>query len=390
VIHVPLDTGNTVFYALGALWGIPVVTSYHTLVSQYILAAVQRSNFVLRAIAKVLVFVHQSGAVLSALNSAALLPSSDIAAGDYTGNLPFVDQVFWQEKSVNWGPLVDTDCFKNYRGLDRVKGIRELISFGHVDEQILIFVGRLSAEKGIMFLVNSVMEARKRQMAVRLVLVGDGPLAGQLAGYHGETQGVYCVPKFIPHDELPLFYSAADVFVTNSEFETVGFTYLEALSSGTVAIAAKSIAADRIIKEPSDKSEDIKRGRSSSPNGWTFTADDTDSFLDALRRCNDHPTIEPEAVRASVSYASKEQSLRNLMRAYKIATSAKQGVIKRAIVCIESIIVCFALMWFPSLARGVNCTSWWLRAYHAGAFFLSLAVATCLLYYPCQFVYNIV
>ncbi len=98
---------------------------------------------------------------------------------------------------------------------------------------ILLYVGRLCREKNLDALVLTADELRRAGVAHRLVLVGDGPLAGELrerlpdALFTGVQRG----------DDLASWYASADLFVFPSVVETFGNVVLEAFSSGVPVVA---------------------------------------------------------------------------------------------------------------------------------------------------------
>jgi glycosyltransferase involved in cell wall biosynthesis len=53
---------------------------------------------------------------------------------------------------------------------------------------------------------------------------------------------------FIPHDSLPTYYAACDLFVLPSVFETFALTLLEALSTGKPVVCAKVGGAQEIAR----------------------------------------------------------------------------------------------------------------------------------------------
>ena len=107
---------------------------------------------------------------------------------------------------------------------------------------IVLFVGRLSAEKG----VNDLMEAWRiaSRGAAVLVLVGPDMAghawdAGAPARAFVEAHGLAPTVRFEgPASDPAPFYRAADVFVQPSHFEALGNTAIEAMASGLPVVAS--------------------------------------------------------------------------------------------------------------------------------------------------------
>jgi glycosyltransferase involved in cell wall biosynthesis len=84
----------------------------------------------------------------------------------------------------------------------------------------LLYVGRLSEEKGI-------VELSDAARGLPLVVVGDGPLRNLLPEAHG----------FVPPGELHAFYERASVVVVPSRREGYGMTAREAMAHGRPVVA---------------------------------------------------------------------------------------------------------------------------------------------------------
>lgn len=113
------------------------------------------------------------------------------------------------------------------------------------DTPVLLFVGRLAAEKNIPLAVRSWQVLRAEWPDLQLVLVGDGPLREALTRQYPQliTAGVQTGVA------LAEYYASADVFVFPSLTETFGLVTLEAMASG-LPVAAFDMAAARSFIRP--------------------------------------------------------------------------------------------------------------------------------------------
>lgn len=95
---------------------------------------------------------------------------------------------------------------------------------GVMERPILLYCGRLLAEKRIDLLL------RTRPSNTTLAIVGAGAESERLRKFHDPVGGVVCVVgETLPQEQLRLFYRAADIHVSASNFETLGNTVHEAL-----------------------------------------------------------------------------------------------------------------------------------------------------------------
>jgi glycosyltransferase involved in cell wall biosynthesis/predicted metal-dependent phosphoesterase TrpH len=111
------------------------------------------------------------------------------------------------------------------------------------DVPVILYAGRLSAEKGVMELPEIYRNVRKTCTNVQLVIAGQGPAAGTLKNELPEA--VYL--NWLERDRLPAVYSCADLFVFPSRFDTFGCVALEALSCGLPVVAYKAKGTRDII-----------------------------------------------------------------------------------------------------------------------------------------------
>lgn len=103
------------------------------------------------------------------------------------------------------------------------------------------FAGRLVPEKGVRDLLEA---ARQLDGPVRLLVVGDGPLRGELAS-SGDSRLTVDVCTGVGHDRMPGMYAEMDVLVLPSRTterwaEQFGRVLVEALSCGVPVVGSSS------------------------------------------------------------------------------------------------------------------------------------------------------
>jgi glycosyltransferase involved in cell wall biosynthesis/predicted metal-dependent phosphoesterase TrpH len=98
----------------------------------------------------------------------------------------------------------------------------------------VLYVGRLTKEKGVDLLAEAFLQARAADPRLHLVLAGGGPEAeplraqlGSAATFLGWQYGA----------ELPVTYASADIFMFASQTDTFGQVILEAQASGLPVVA---------------------------------------------------------------------------------------------------------------------------------------------------------
>ncbi|MGZ4198972.1 MAG: glycosyltransferase, partial [Thermoleophilia bacterium] len=110
-------------------------------------------------------------------------------------------------------------------------------------KKVILWVGRMSPEKGLDFLALAYDRLRHRRDDVQLVLVGDGPYREQLTGLLPGASFL----GYRTGDELATIYASADVFVFPGRAETFGQVLLEAAASGLPAVVTAGIGVDENV-----------------------------------------------------------------------------------------------------------------------------------------------
>jgi len=107
------------------------------------------------------------------------------------------------------------------------------------DRLKLLFLGRLTADKGWTFTVKALAGWQQRE-AIALIIAGDGPLKPTLAAQF-QAMGIpaYFLGR-VPPDQVPALLAHSDVHVSASRKETWGLTALEASAAGIPVLAPKA------------------------------------------------------------------------------------------------------------------------------------------------------
>jgi glycosyltransferase involved in cell wall biosynthesis len=123
--------------------------------------------------------------------------------------------------------------------------------FGAVNgESLVLFVGKLIGLKNIPILIEALAKLRASGRAVRLLVVGSGPLAGELADMANACLLPATFVGFANQSKMPEFYAAADVLVLPSYSETWGLVVNEAFACKLPAIVSDRVGcAPDMIKD---------------------------------------------------------------------------------------------------------------------------------------------
>ena len=117
-------------------------------------------------------------------------------------------------------------------------------SHGLADDDVAIaFLGRLVMEKGLDTFAETMDELRRRRVAHKVLVIGDGPARGW---FERALPGASFV-GFQTGAELGRALASADLFFNPSETETFGNVTLEAMASGLPVVAAGTTGASSLV-----------------------------------------------------------------------------------------------------------------------------------------------
>ena len=146
--------------------------------------------------------------------------------------------------------------------LGTFKPISREVSRGNLGlngDKVLLYVGRIESLKGLDLLVHTAAQIRNVDdidgMRV-LVVGGDDGKSRELDRIKKLTQELNVSSIFdfvgrVDQDELPMYYSAADVCVVPSFYESFGLAALESMACGTPVVASRVGGLSTVVKHGS-------------------------------------------------------------------------------------------------------------------------------------------
>lgn len=148
------------------------------------------------------------------------------------------------------------------------------------DRKIVLYVGRLSQEKGLLELMRAFAAATPRVPEAMLILVGDGPMRPQLdelAGKLGLGAAQIRFTGRMDSSEVPLWLRAADVFALTSPNEGFPCALAEAMSAGLASVVSRVPGNTQLVDD--------------GVHGITVALDDEDAIAGALVQLLNDPEL---------------------------------------------------------------------------------------------------
>lgn len=120
------------------------------------------------------------------------------------------------------------------------------------DKKVLLYVGRISPQKGIEYLLEALPRVVQKHQDVKLLVVGGPTYEIKSPAYNAYFANLQRIIKkynltdavrfagYVNLEKMPQYYAAADVCVLPYVYEPLGNTVLEALASGKPLIASKT------------------------------------------------------------------------------------------------------------------------------------------------------
>jgi 1,2-diacylglycerol 3-alpha-glucosyltransferase len=205
---------------------IPLIVSAHTLWEEYSSYVSFIPKFLLKKIGAILLGFHRKYGDL------VVTPSVAMKA---------VLRSYHVEKTIRVIPtgvaLDDFHCITE----NEKRELHELIDtdVNLQNRSVLLYVGRIGAEKNIAFLIDVVGKIAPLIPGVVLLIVGDGPHRAELETVVRERNLAQHVvfAGYVLREKLVDIYARSDVFVFASKTETQGLVIVESLRCGTPVVA---------------------------------------------------------------------------------------------------------------------------------------------------------
>ncbi len=191
-------------------------------------------------------------------------------------------------------------------------------------DRMILFVGRIERLKGVDTLIRSMSCLRLQEMKkpACLAVIGGDPTASpeQMSAEMARLQTLcqeLCMDDMVVflgkrgQDTLPYYYSAAEVLVMPSHYESFGMVALEAMACGTPVVASQVGGLAFLVQD--------------GVTGFTVPDGDSEALCNRLTRLLDQPELRAQMARAAAETASGyawENIARQLIEVY---TSLLQG-----------------------------------------------------------------
>lgn len=119
------------------------------------------------------------------------------------------------------------------------------------EDKVLLTLSRIAPEKKISNLLKVLPELIKNHPTIKLVVAGDGPDLKNLENKVKEMkiEDYVLFVGSVEHSDVGNYYAMADLFVSASDTETQGLTYIEAMAAGTPSIVYDTEYTEQIFNQ---------------------------------------------------------------------------------------------------------------------------------------------
>jgi 1,2-diacylglycerol 3-alpha-glucosyltransferase len=201
---------------------------------------------------------------------------------------------------------IDLKNFQKHITIDEKKKIITKLGINYGDK-IITYVGRTAKEKNIDEIITFFKDISNEIANAQLLIVGAGPELQNLKDLvkkEGLENRIHFAGMVDP-EEIYKYYKISEIFVTASNSETQGLTYIEALSSGCPIVCKWDQCLENIIVQG-------KNGYAYKKQ-WEFS----NYVIEILKNNILRENMSREAIIKAEEYSSK-QFEEKVLKAYKI------------------------------------------------------------------------
>jgi D-inositol-3-phosphate glycosyltransferase len=193
-------------------------------------------------------------------------------------------------------------------------------------ERVILFVGRIEALKGIDTLIQALASLRRKGLIVCLSVIGGEPEGGQAGSEMERLQdlcrqaGLADLVAFLGkkgQDTLPYYYSAAEVVVVPSHYESFGMVALEAMACAAPVVVSQVGGLAYLVQD--------------GVNGFSVPVDDAQALADRLALLLTDPQLRQElgrrAAESAREYAWENIAARMLKLYEQILSKEPEGLV---------------------------------------------------------------
>jgi glycosyltransferase involved in cell wall biosynthesis len=197
-------------------------------------------------------------------------------------------------------PAAQADEFRQRRGLP---------------EHFILFLGTLEPRKNVQTLIRAYARWHKAEARIpKLIIAGAKGWYYEQMFAEVESQGLakeIIFPGYVSQEELPLWYSAADLFVYPSRFEGFGLPVLEAMACGVPVVTTNAASLPEVA---GDAALLVAPGNESQ-------------LVEAMRRGLGDQTLRQEMISKGLAQAARfswEMAARRTLNSYQLAMEQKE------------------------------------------------------------------
>jgi glycosyltransferase involved in cell wall biosynthesis len=191
---------------------------------------------------------------------------------------------------------VDTECYQPHQNRTQLRQ-----SMSIPEKTILLYTGRLSAEKGIASLVQACALLRN-QAASKLYIVGNGPEQQHLEHLIQELHLSSMITLLPACNDIRTYYQCADIFVMPSFHEGISNSVLEAMACALPVVATGVCGNTDLVHH--------------RQNGLLVPPNDPLALADAIDELSENPDTARKMGRCAQNIAQTDYSLNETIQRY--------------------------------------------------------------------------